>query len=74
MMVAVVIESCARSVRLIYECLGIVCFFMVYFEFFRLTNMVAKFKYLGSIIQQNGDIDEDISQRIQWVGKSGRQR
>ena len=25
---------------------------------------VAKFKYLGSIIQQNGDIDEDINQRI----------
>ena len=25
---------------------------------------VAKFKYLGLIIQQNGDIDEDISQRI----------
>jgi len=25
---------------------------------------VKKFKYLGSIIQQNGDIDEDINQRI----------
>ena len=25
---------------------------------------VEKFKYLGSIIQQNGDIDEDINQRI----------
>jgi len=25
---------------------------------------VDKFKYLGSIIQQNGDIDEDINQRI----------
>jgi len=25
---------------------------------------VNKFKYLGSIIQQNGDTDEDINQRI----------
>ena len=25
---------------------------------------VDKFKYLGSIIQQNGDVDEDINQRI----------
>jgi len=25
---------------------------------------VEKFKYLGSIIQQNEDIDEDINQRI----------
>jgi len=25
---------------------------------------VNKFKYLGSIIQQNGDVDEDINQRI----------
>jgi len=25
---------------------------------------VDNFKYLGSIIQQNGDIDEDINQRI----------
>jgi len=25
---------------------------------------VDKFKYLGSIIQQNGDIDEDINHRI----------
>ena len=25
---------------------------------------VDKFKYLGSIIQRNGDIDEDINQRI----------
>ena len=30
----------------------------------RAIPMVAKFKYLGSIIQQNGDIHEDISQRI----------
>jgi len=27
----------------------------------RVIPKVAKFKYLGSIIQQNGDIDEDIS-------------
>ena len=26
--------------------------------------MVEKFKYLGSIIQQKGDIDKDIGQRI----------
>jgi len=37
---------------------------------------VAKFKYLGSIIQQNGDIDEDISQQIRvgwqkWKSASG---
>ena len=37
---------------------------------------VAKFKYLGSIIQQNGDLDEDISQRIRvgwqkWKAASG---
>ena len=25
---------------------------------------VEKFKYLGSIVQQNGEIDEDINQRI----------
>jgi len=30
----------------------------------RVIPKVAKFKYLGSIIQQNGDIDEDFSQRI----------
>jgi len=30
----------------------------------RVIPKVAKFKYLGSTIQQNGDIDEDISQRI----------
>jgi len=30
----------------------------------RPTSKVDKFKYLGSIIQQNGDIDEDINQRI----------
>jgi len=30
----------------------------------RSITKVDKFKYLGSIIQQNGDIDEDISQRI----------
>ena len=30
---------------------------------------VKKFKYLGSIIQQKGDIDEDINQRIKmgWI-------
>ena len=37
---------------------------------------VAKFKYLGSIIQQNRDIDEDINQRIKvgwqkWKFASG---
>ena len=34
----------------------------------RMIPKVAKFKYLGSIIQQNGDIDEDISQRlrVEW--------
>jgi len=37
---------------------------------------VAKFKYLGSIIQQDGDIDEDISQQIKvgsqkWMSVSG---
>ena len=37
---------------------------------------VDKFKYLGSIIQQNGDIDEDIKQRIRvgwqkWKAASG---
>ena len=30
----------------------------------RMIPKIAKFKYLGSIIQQNGDIDGDISQRI----------
>ena len=30
----------------------------------RAIPKVAKFKYLGSIIQKNGDTDEDISQRI----------
>jgi len=30
----------------------------------RPTPKVDKFKYLGSIIQQNGDIDEDINQGI----------
>ena len=30
----------------------------------RAITKVAKFKYLSSIIQQNGDIDEDISHRI----------
>ena len=42
----------------------------------RVIPKVAKFKYLGSIIQQNGDIDEDISQRIRvgwqkWKSASG---
>ena len=37
---------------------------------------VEKFKYLGSIIQQNGDIDEDINQHIKadwikWKNASG---
>ena len=34
----------------------------------RVIPKVAKFKYLGSIIQQNGDIDEDINQsiRVGW--------
>jgi len=30
----------------------------------RSTTKIDKFKHLGSIIQENGDIDEDISQRI----------
>jgi len=30
----------------------------------RPTPKVGKFKYLGSIIQRNGDIDEDINQQI----------
>ena len=30
----------------------------------RAIPKVDKFKYLGSIIQQNGDIDEDINHRI----------
>jgi len=30
----------------------------------RAIPKVDKFKYLGSIIQRNGDIDEDINQRI----------
>jgi len=42
----------------------------------RMIPKIAKFKYLGSIIQQNGDIDEDISQRIRvgwqnWKSASG---
>jgi len=42
----------------------------------RSTNKVDKFKYSGSIIQQNGDIDEDINQRIKvgwqkWKYASG---
>ena len=42
----------------------------------RATPKVDKFKYLGSIIQQNGDIDEDINQRIKvgwqkWKYTSG---
>ena len=42
----------------------------------RVIPKVAKFKYLGSIIQQNGDFDEDISQRIRvgwqkWKAASG---
>jgi len=42
----------------------------------RVIPKVAKFKYLGSIIQQDGDIDEDISQRIKvgwqkWKSASG---
>ena len=37
---------------------------------------VNKFKYLGSVIQQNGDIDEDINHRIKvgwqkWKYSSG---
>jgi len=32
---------------------------------------VEKFKYLGSIIQQNGDIDEDINQRIKAGWQNG---
>ena len=30
----------------------------------RAIPKVVKFKYVGSIIQENGDIDEDISQQI----------
>jgi len=30
----------------------------------RQISKVDKFKYLGSIIQQNGDVDEDINQCI----------
>ena len=42
----------------------------------RVIPKVAKFKYLGSIIQQNGDIDKDISHRIRvgsqkWKSVSG---
>jgi len=42
----------------------------------RVIPKVDKFKYLGSIIQQNGDIDEDINQRIKvgwqkWKFTSG---
>ena len=42
----------------------------------RVIPKVAKFKYLRSIIHQNGDIDEDISQRIRvgwqkWKSASG---
>ena len=42
----------------------------------RLIPKVDKFKYLGSIIQQNGNIDEDINQRIKvgwqkWKYSSG---
>ena len=33
---------------------------------------VNKFKYLGSIIQQNGDIEENINQRIK-VGQQKRE-
>ena len=32
---------------------------------------VENFKYLGSIIQQKGDIDDDINQRIKQVGLNG---
>ena len=32
---------------------------------------VDKFKYLGSIIQQNGDIDEDIIGWQKWKSASG---
>jgi len=31
---------------------------------------VEKFKYLGSIIEENGEIDEDINQRIRIGGKN----
>ena len=42
----------------------------------RVIPKVAKFKYLGLIIQQNGDIHEDISQQIRvgwqmWKSASG---
>jgi len=42
----------------------------------RVIPKVAKFKYLGLIIQQNGDIDVDISHRIRvgwqkWKSASG---
>jgi len=42
----------------------------------RSTTKVDKFKYLGSIIKHNGDIDEDINQRIKvswqkWKFTSG---
>jgi len=32
---------------------------------------VEKFKYLGSIIQQNRNINEDVNQRIKVVSKNG---
>jgi len=42
----------------------------------RMIPKVDKFKYLGSIIQQNGDIDEDVNQRTKmswqkWKYASG---
>ena len=33
---------------------------------------VEKFKYLGSIVEEKGDIDEDINHRIRVGGKKGR--
>jgi len=35
---------------------------------------VEKFRYLGSFIKENEDIDKDINQRIKIGGKSERRR
>ena len=35
---------------------------------------MSKFKYLGSVIQSNGDIDGDVTHRIHGVGLSGGQQ
>jgi len=35
---------------------------------------VGKFKYLGSIIEKKGDIDDDINHLLRWGGKNERMR